>query len=183
MMDASRIRTGVRYRRRAVATAAFLASGLASGAAFGHVAFTAPAPGAQVVAGSTLELSWVDTITHQTTFYQLEFFPAPDAASVSVATDIPASQHSWSWQVPAQPCMGCFLVVTQNNVDSSYSDSLALTIVAGTAMAAGGSASPPAAAQQPASCSVAPRHLPTGSARWLPWLGLGFAWVLRRGAR
>jgi hypothetical protein len=167
-----------------VAAAAFLASGLVCGVAWGHVAFTAPAPNAQVVAGSTTELTWVDTISHQTTSYEIEFFPAADAASVVVAANIPPSQHSWSWQVPAQPCMGCFLVVTQHNVDSSYSDSLALAIVAGSAMGASGSTSSPPASEQPASCALgSPGSAPVGSAAWLVCMGVAAAGLRRRRVR
>lgn len=55
------------FRRRVNDVALLTAGSLVCGAAWGHVAFTAPAPAARLVAGSVVASTWVDTISHQTT--------------------------------------------------------------------------------------------------------------------
>lgn len=61
---------------------------LVSSPAWGHVAFQDLAPAARFLAGSVVELKWVDTISHPTVAYHLEFIPAQGAAAVSIAANL-----------------------------------------------------------------------------------------------
>lgn len=114
---------------RFLAAVAFAAISLLAVPAWGHVAFDSLEPGTRFLASSVVELTWVDTIHHETTAYHLEFLPGAEAAAIPIAADIPPTQHSWSWQVPAEACSDCSLHIIQDNVDSDYSATLPITIV------------------------------------------------------
>jgi len=114
---------------RYLAAVAFAASSFISLPAWGHVAFEGLEPGMRLLAGTVIELTWVDTIHHETTAYHLEFLPGSGAVAVSIAADVPPTQHSWSWKVPAEACSDCSLHIIQDNVDSDYSATLPITIV------------------------------------------------------
>jgi MYXO-CTERM domain-containing protein len=116
--------------RRWTCTALALALTTLAGTAWGHVAFEGLEPGATFVAGSAVELRWVDTIRHQTTAYHLDFIPGAGQDAIPIASDIPAEQHTWLWQVPALPCADCSLHIIQDNVRSDYSATHPITIVA-----------------------------------------------------
>lgn len=107
----------------------FAAVCLSGHAAFAHVAFEDLDSGATFVAGELVELSWVDTIPHQTTAYHLDFIPTEGAQSVPIASDIPTTEHSFIWEVPQEPCTQCLLVVIQDNEGSDYSATLPIVIV------------------------------------------------------
>src|SRR5690606_19207896 len=77
----------------------------------------------------TVELKWVDAIPHQTEAYHLEFHPGEGQEVVIVAADIPATEHSFEWQVPSEPCTDCSLVVIQDNAAADYSATRKITSV------------------------------------------------------
>lgn len=122
---------------------------LASGTASAHVAFDGLDPGTTFVAGSTVEIQWIDTIKHETIAYHLYFTPSATADDVPIAIDIPPTQHSYMWQVPDQPCSDCSLHVIQDNGGGDYSDRVSIVIVAqgettdGGAPDDGGATDPP----------------------------------------
>ncbi len=98
--------------------------------AWGHVAFENIATGDTLEAGSVVELTWVDVIPHDTIAYHLEFTAGEDAEPARVVSDMPSSQHSYSWQVPAVACTDCPLTVIQDNRNSSnYTGTARINIV------------------------------------------------------
>ncbi len=111
-------------RSGAVSTAVWLLCG----SAFGHVGWRAPETGAQLLAGSEVELEWVDEIPHSTEGYLIEFYAGADARRTIVGY-FDASEHSLLWQVPEQVCDDCSLVVTQVNDGGDYDATLRFSIV------------------------------------------------------
>jgi len=152
------------------------------GSAWGHVAFEAPSPDAVLVGGSMVELRWVDVISHQTTAYHLELRTNPDATGVSIAMDLPSTQHSLIWQVPSTPCAECWLYVVQDNVDTDYTGLVPVSIIAdgSTPLGDGGTQSPPVASDG-GGCAIAPGGWSSCAAS-LGGLMLGIA-LLGRGTR
>jgi hypothetical protein len=154
-----------------LAALAFGFSSLVAAPAWGHVAFEGIEPGMGFVAGSVVELTWVDTIHHETTAYHLEFLPGGDAAAVTIAADIPPTQHNWSWQVPVEPCADCSLHIIQDNVDSDYAATLPITIVtnASDLGVAGGMGDP----REPTGMHLPPDMGGSGGASPSPTAGTG----------
>jgi hypothetical protein len=133
-----------RALRRFAAAALFAITSCLCSTASAHVVFTDLQPNMGFLAGSVVSIAWVDSITHQTVAYHLEFIPSDGATAVPIA-DLPPTQHSYSWQVPATPCSVCSLHIIQDNVesDSDYSDTVPIRIVTDPSdviPAAGGSA-------------------------------------------
>lgn len=122
-----------RLSQRFMTAALVLAISLTSGPVWAHVAFSGLEPNERFLAGTVAQLNWVDAITHPTTSYRLEFLPGPNAAAVSIAADIPPTQHTWAWQVPSQPCSACSLHVVQVNSDGDYDSTWPIVIVADAA--------------------------------------------------
>jgi hypothetical protein len=114
---------------RWTAAASGAALWLVADLAFGHVAFEGIEPGQVFVAGSVAELQWVDEIKHVTTGYELSFLPTADSDPVPIAS-VPATEHSYQWQVPMEPCTDCYLFIVQVNEGSDYTDQHPITIVA-----------------------------------------------------
>jgi len=113
----------------ALAASMALAVCLLSGSAWGHVAFDGIPSGTTFVAGTVAEVKWVDTVTHDTMAYQLSFIASAGATALLIA-DVPATQHSYMWQVPAAPCGDCSLYVVQDNGSVDYSATVPIVIVA-----------------------------------------------------
>ncbi len=116
------------FRRLASSAAVATATWLFCGAAFGHVGWRAPETGAQLLAGSEVELQWVDEIPHSTEGYLLEFYAGADARR-TILGYFDASEQSLLWQVPEQICDDCSLVVTQVNDGGDYDATLKFSIV------------------------------------------------------
>jgi hypothetical protein len=102
----------------------------ASGTAFGHVAFETAESDGVFVAGSVVDLTWVDVIPHQTEAYHLEFYADEDSEPVPMASNIAPTEHSYQWEVPLEPCSACSILVTQDNSGPDYTDRWSITIVA-----------------------------------------------------
>ncbi len=169
--------------RCGLAVAAVAGICLMAGPAWGHVAFDGLQPGAEFVAGSVAELSWVDTITHETTGYNLQFVPGGGAAAVPIATNLPPTQHSVSWQVPADPCSDCALYVLQDNVATDYSATLPITIVADESELmpdAGSMDGPPETPEGGCSVVAGSRSAPVQGPLAVVWLLATASLVLRR---
>jgi hypothetical protein len=183
MTMASSLRIPSAVRRRLVVLLTTVSASFVCGSAWGHVAFEAPSPDAVLVGGSILELRWVDVISHQTTAYHLELRTNPDATGVSIAMDLPPTQHSLTWQVPSTPCAECWLYVVQDNVDTDYTGLVPVSIIAegSTPPGDGGTQIPPSASEG-GGCAVAPVGSSPGAAS-LGGLMLGIALLLGRGMR
>lgn len=120
---------GSRTRRRLAALHVAGACLLGVNIAWAHVSFTNTDAGSTFLAGSSIELSWEDTIPHQTQAYHLEFHPGEGREVVIIAADIPPTEHSYVWAVPGEPCMECSLVVIQDNAAADYSSTREISIV------------------------------------------------------
>ena len=118
-----------RLRRLGFGGAAVLGAALlVSGSAWGHVAFNGlDVTNNTLVAGSMVELRWIDTITHDTTGYHLSFVPSQGADRVPIA-DVAATVHSYVWQVPETPCSDCALTVIQDNTGTDYAATVSIQI-------------------------------------------------------
>jgi hypothetical protein len=167
-------------RRVVVALMAGLGVALACGSASAHVAFEAPARDAVLQAGSSIELRWIDTITHETLGYRLELRDDPSSPGASIAADVPPAQHMLTWQVPALNCASCWLYVLQHNTDNDYDAVLPISIVGGEETDAGTHMSPPDPAG--GGCAIAPARR-SGRASLGAGLALGVLLLLRRRSR
>lgn len=150
-----------------------------------HVAITAPAPGAVLMAGDTVRLSWYDSIPHYTEAYDIDFLPAVDAEPLPIAHDVPPTTKEYDWVVPDSACSGCFVRVFQRNINyASFDHTLPIVIEGSPAVTAQESeeeapTAEPGRAGQPAACSLG-RSTGAGSA-WLTFaLGLLAAQRARR---
>ncbi len=164
------------------------------GLAFGHVGWQAPAQNAHLRAGSQAELSWVDVIPHATVGYLIEFYSAPDA-DVEVVGYVDAPQHSLTWQVPAEPCAACSLVVTQVNEVGEYNATVPIHIDASDAPS--GPSTVPLASDDavpqdaftdpprkaPASCSLTYSDSAVAAKAWIALACLAMGFVVRQRAR
>ena len=102
---------------------------LSTSVALGHVLVTSPERDSVLLTGSRVELTWVDSIQHDTQAYHIDFYWMPGGEPMMVAQGIPAEQHSYEWMTPTSPCSECYLVVTQENTGTDYSDRLNLQLV------------------------------------------------------
>jgi hypothetical protein len=171
-----------------------------SRAAAAHVDFTEPAPDAVLTAGSTVTVTWVDVIVHDTQAYDLDFISDAAATPESIAHGLSARTHSYEWQVPYVECTDCALYVLQDNATyTDFSATLPISIVEGPAgggstsepgispSASAGSAGDPASSQSSASSSdssgcTLSSGSQTGKAG-LAWLALGAGLLGWRGRR
>jgi hypothetical protein len=140
---------------------------LVAGLAFGHVAFDGIEPGQAFVAGSVAELHWKDVIQHVTTGYELSFLPTADSDPVPIAS-VPATEHSYAWQVPMETCDDCYLFIVQVNEGSDYTDQHPIRIVAegdagGTDADAGAGDG-----REVVGMHLPPEEMPTSSATEMP---------------
>jgi len=80
--------------------------------------------------GSTVSVTWEDTILHDGVGYDLDLVDADaDAKIQSIASGLSTSVHSFDWVVPDVWCVGCYLMVTQlNRAEHDYSDSALINI-------------------------------------------------------
>lgn len=106
-----------------------------------HVALDSPKSGLTLTVGSTVSVTWEDTILHDGVGYDLDLVGSDAMIQSSIVSGLPTSVHSYDWVVPDIWCVGCYLMVTQlNRVDHDYSDS-ALINIYGKQVAAGGGGS------------------------------------------
>jgi hypothetical protein len=154
-----------------------VAAALAGGVASAHVAFEAPPRDTVLQAGASVELRWLDTITHDTLSYRLELRDDPSTPGALIASDVPPTQHSLTWQVPALSCAQCWLYVVQQNSDSEYDAVDPVSIVGGEETDAGAHMTPPDPAG--GGCAIATRWR-SGRGAPLAGLALGLALLRRR---
>jgi len=171
-----------RGRRSLFAALTAIAVSLACESAWGHVAFDAPAPNTALVAGSEVEITWEDVIAHQTTAYHLELRTAPAVPGVPIASDLPPTQHSLTWQVPTALCDSCWLYVIQDNDGADYEAVDPISIVAGGSQPTDGGTQVSSGDTGGGGCAIAPSHS-SGGASAVSWLGLAIALLLGRGMR
>jgi len=105
---------------------------------FAHVALDTPKSGLTLAVGSTVQVTWEDTILHDGIGYDLDLIDADERVYSSIVHELPTTLHSYDWLVPDVWCVGCYLMVTQVNRDHDYYDSVLVNIY-GTPAAAGGS--------------------------------------------
>src|SRR5688572_13304019 len=82
-----------RARAHALASMAGFACLLLSSSAWGHVAFSTPDADTEVLIGTSVELTWRDTISHNTLGYHLDFYRDPLGEPLRVASDLPPTQQ------------------------------------------------------------------------------------------
>lgn len=162
---------------RTLIAAAVVAVSLVTRAAWAHVAFDGLKAGATFVAGSTVELKWIDVIPHDTTAYHLELILNAEAARIPIA-DLPATEHSYLWLVPDMACSDCSLDIVQENGGMDYTATVPISIVAYATTDAPPPAEKGCSAVGPAGSATRSEPLA------LAWLVGGLAWwTRRRGAR
>jgi|GEM_PF-3319009 len=102
-----------------------------------HIALDSPKSGVTLAVGGTVVITWEDTILHEGIGYDLDLVDASRRAQSTIVHGLPTSQHRYDWLVPDVLCVGCYVVVMQDNVDHDYFDS-ALVSIYGKPVAAGG---------------------------------------------
>ena len=109
-----------------------------SAPSFAHVALDSPESGVTLAVGSTVVITWEDTILHEGLGYDLDLVDVTRGAALSpIEHGLPTSQHRYDWLVPDVLCVGCYLVVAQDNVDHDYFDSVLVNIYGKPAAVAG----------------------------------------------
>ena len=104
-----------------------------------HVALDTPKSGLTLAVGSTVSVTWEDTILHDGIGYDLDLVDADAMIQASIASGLSTSVHSFDWVVPDVWCVGCYLMVTQlNRAEHDYSDSVLINIYGKPAMMASG---------------------------------------------
>ncbi len=116
--------------------AALLCSFTYAARSFAHVALDSPPSGSTLAVGSTVTITWEDTILHEGIGYDLDLVGADEYIQSPIVRDLPTNVHSYDWLVPDIWCVGCYVMVTQVNRGQDYEDS-ALVNIYGTPAAAG----------------------------------------------
>ena len=103
-----------------------------------HVGLDTPRSGLTFAVGSSVRVTWEDTILHDGIGYDLDLLGADEQILAPIVHELPTSVHSYDWQVPDIWCVGCYLMVTQVNLDHDYTDSVLVNIYGKMAPAASG---------------------------------------------
>ena len=116
-----------------------------------HVAIDAPLPDSSLITGQIAHITWIDLILHEGVGYDLDFVPSgdPDDRALPIAHALSVDTHSFDWLVPATPCDGCYIKVTQLNVGQNYSDAIRISLVSSLPDPPPSPPDPPAAAGAP----------------------------------
>ena len=121
---------------------AIVLSTLFSSTTFGHVFLMAPTGDDVLDVGSTYEITWQITISHDTINWDLYYTTAsqtgpwePIALDIPVGDNSPKSIHTYNWVVPDMQSDTVWVRVVMDNTSGDYDDTndLPFSIVAPTA--------------------------------------------------
>ena len=122
--------------RKAILAAAFLST-----PAFGHVFLMAPTGDDELTIGSTYEITWQITVSHDTQNWDLHYATVsqegpwnPIAIDLPVGDNSQLSIHTYDWIIPNDPSDTVWVRVTMDNNGGNYDDTndLPCTIVGAT---------------------------------------------------
>ena len=95
---------------------------------FAHVALDTPKSGLTLAVGSTVVITWEDTILHEGIGYDLDLVGADQQLQSAIVHELPTRLHRYDWRVPDISCVACYVMVTQVNRGQDYNDSALVNI-------------------------------------------------------
>lgn len=106
-----------------------LATACLSTPAFGHVFLMAPTGDDELIIGSTYEITWEISVSHDTQNWDLHYATvSQEGPWIPIAIDLPTgdntqgSIHTYDWTIPKDPSDTVWVRVTQDNNGGNYDD-------------------------------------------------------------